>query len=223
MPLGSVVAPLVVVKLFAESGCPMCRNAVIRTIPHMLQADGVEDILDLAVYPFGNAYYGTEACGEGPYDAQQRHCWFARCVAPGAGAPSDCFDVSRMVAQHGETEMKINFIEACAISLNPAWKTYWPFFECMEEQYDLGATESCAERAGIEAGPIKECAEGEDGVKIQEHMAKATPDHPGVPYVLVNDKPLDNPDSLLEAVCAAYTGEKPAGCSEQGEGATILM
>jgi len=171
------------------------------------------DILDLSVYPFGNSYYATEACGKGPYDSDERHCWYKHCVA--AESPSsDCFRPGTIVAQHGDTERNINTIEACAVVLNPSWKTYWPFIECMEREYSTGALPSCAANLGVDAKAISACADGPDGEAAEVKMAKATPDHPGVPYILVNGKVLDDPQGLLQAICTAYTGEKPTGCSD---------
>lgn len=185
----------------------------------MLSATGIQEIIDLSVYPFGNSYFSTDACGKGPYSPDERHCWSKRCVeGVGVSVPADCF-TGNIVAQHGETEEAINIIEACAIKLNPSWKTHWPFFQCMEEKYDVHAVEVCASRASIDSKTISECANGPQGKAAEVAIAKATPDHPGVPYILINGKVLDNPSTLLKAICDAYTGPKPPGCSHSG---TIL-
>lgn len=182
-------------------------------MPGVLNATGISGIIDLAVYPFGNSYYSTDACGNGPYSSDERHCWAKRCVKEvGASVPADCF-AGDIVAQHGDTEKAINMIEACAIKLNPSWKTYWPFFQCMEEKYDVWAVEACASRASIDSKAINECANGPTGNAAEVSIAKVTPDHPGVPYILVNGKALGDPRVLLKAICDAYAGPKPAGCS----------
>lgn len=166
----------------------------------------------MSVYPWGNAYYATAACGKGPYSSDERHCWFKRCVEP-PDAPSDCFTAGNIVTQHAEPEKSVNFIEACAIKLNPDWKTYWPFIQCMEEEYSSRAMKTCASRAGLDDNAIAKCTAGSDGETVEKEMAKATPDHPGVPYILVNGKAINDPSGLLKAVCDAYTGAKPAGCN----------
>lgn len=196
----------------------------------MLKASGVADIIDLSFYPWGNAYYATDACGKGPYSSDERHCWFSRCVQP-AHAPGDCFAAGSIVAQHGAVERSVNVIEACAIKHNPEWKTYWPFVQCMEEKYEVDAAETCAKSSGLDYAPIAGCAggPGSEGEAVEALMAKATPDHPGVPYILVDGKEVGNPTALLKAVCDAYGGTKPAGCEgadsliEQGATTLIYM
>lgn len=177
-----------------------------------MSASGVKDIIDLSFYPWGNAYYATNACGKGPYSPDERHCWWTRCVKP-PNAPTDCFVAGSIVAQHGSVELSVNIIEACAIKQNPEWKTHWPFIQCMEDKYAVDAAEDCASSAGLDYASIEGCAKGSEGEAVEALMAKATPDHPGVPYILVNGKALDSPSGLLKAVCEAYSGTKPAGCS----------
>merc|ERR1711972_1156749 len=111
---------------------------------------------------------------------------------------------------------EVNVIEACAIKLNPDWKPYWPFFQCMETNYDTAAAAAldCAKTSGLDYSTIATCAAGEEGQSVEASMARATPDHPGVPYILVNGQPLDDPSTLLKAVCDACDGAQPAGCSE---------
>lgn len=182
----------------------------------------MKSIIDLSYIPWGNAYYATDACGQGPYSSDERHCWTKRCVEV-ADAPSDCFTAGHVVTQHPEPEKAINFLEACAIKLNPHWQTYWPFVQCMEDKFAADAAESCAKSAGIDYKALHECATGPDGEAAEKEFAKATPDHPGVPYILVNGKAIDDPSNLLKAVCDAYTGTKPSGCSESSLKLTVTM
>lgn len=187
----------------------------------MLNATGVADIIDYSFYPWGNAYYATEACGKGPYASPERLCWFTRCMDPSpfvrwlyGPRPKDCFGgTEAIVAQHGEREKHVNVLEACAVALYPAWRVYWPYAQCLEGAYDAGseAWGECATQARLDGALIDSCAAGPKGSEAAVAQAKATPDHTGVPYVLVDGKSVD-PDSLLEEVCVAYTGEKPEGC-----------
>lgn len=180
----------------------------------MLNAAGVEAVVDFSFHPWGNAYFATDECGTGPYDSDERRCWAKRC----GGAqppPADCFGgIDAVVAQHGEMEAHVNILEACAIRLYPDVPTYWPYVQCVEgDAYDKGskALEECATRASLDPTRLDGCAAGPGGAQAIAAQAKATPDHPGVPYILVNGKSV-NPGSLLEAVCAAYTGVTPEGC-----------
>lgn len=176
----------------------------------MLNAAGVKDIVNLQFVPWGNAYYATDACGKGPYSSDERHCWFKSCVQKQSAAADDCY-TGAVVAQHGEDERAANFIEACVVHLNPDWHTYWPFVQCFEA--DGATAESCAKSAGLDYAAIQKCATGPEGKAVEMAFAKATPDHPGVPYLVIDTTPLDFPSTLLRTVCNAYTGTKPAGCS----------
>mmetsp|Transcript_58518 Transcript_58518/g.125754 ORF Transcript_58518/g.125754 Transcript_58518/m.125754 type:complete len:193 (+) Transcript_58518:184-762(+) len=179
----------------------------------MLNASGVADVIDFAFHPWGNAYYATKHCGAGPYDPDQRHCWFNTCVKS-TSPPADCFGT--IVAQHGDEEKHVNIIEACAIKHYPKWTIYWPFVQCAEANYESGEQSlgACATKTGLDFAALDSCAAGAEGAEAALVQAKATPDHPGVPYILVNGQPLDNPTQLLRSVCAAYTGEAPHGCKE---------
>lgn len=185
-------------------------------LPKVLAAPGVSKVMNLSVYPFGNAYYATEECGKGPYDPNERHCWFKRCIQTQPPL-DDCFPADGMVAQHGPVERDINILESCAVTLNPDWNVYWPYIHCMEVKYSKKASNACAKRAGIDGQKIAACAAGPDGAAAEVVMAKATPDHPGVPWILVNGASADA-NNLLKAICEAYTGEKPEGCLK-GDGA----
>lgn len=192
-----------------------------------MKAEGVKQIMDLDFYPFGNAYYGTEKCGEGPYDSTERHCWADRCVVE--DPPDDCF-AGHVVPQHGAKEGRINTIEACAVTKSLHGSSeYWPFIECMEKAYDEDATMRCAHRSHLDGAAILACAAGPEGQAANEEMARATPDHPGVPYILVDGKEAEaSTKGLLKAICGAYKGTPPKGCAnideiEEEEKFTILM
>mmetsp|Transcript_20467 Transcript_20467/g.32640 ORF Transcript_20467/g.32640 Transcript_20467/m.32640 type:complete len:175 (-) Transcript_20467:79-603(-) len=150
----------------------------------------------------------------GPYDSAERHCWFNTCVKQGVSPASDCF-TGDLVAQHGDMEKQFNTIEACAVKHYPKWQEYWPFVQCAEQNYHgvgLAGVKFCAAKAKLDFAALQSCASGSDGQEANAAQAKLTPDHPGVPYILINGQPVDDTNHLLAAVCKAYTGEKPAGC-----------
>ena len=184
----------------------------------MLTAEGVAAIVDLQHHPFGNSYFPTTTCGGAPYSPDTRHCWAKACVGA-ASPPSDCFSGTPVV-QHGETEYDVNKVQACAQPLTAGdalvTKRYWPFVVCMETAYDAKgekAARSCASQSGIEYSALNACYTGAAGDAAVVAQAKATIDHPGTPYVSVNGKMLDSVEDVLKAVCAAYDGPPPAGCS----------
>ena len=80
----------------------------------------------------------------------------------------------------------------------------------------------CASEAQIEESTsqqIQACAEqdSEDGNEAEIAIAKRTvalgSSKLGTPWVLVNGKYLEDPDTLLNKVCEVYKGEKPEGCN----------
>ena len=58
---------------------------------------------------------------------------------------------------------------------------------------------------------LRSCIGTPAGDKSVIREAKATIDHPGTPTVLVDGK-TSSPSDALKDICAAYTGDKPAGC-----------
>jgi len=194
---------------------------VSTALKNTVTADGVADIMDFHLIPFGNAYFVTTECkGAGGYDSKARQCFSKQCGAgAGEARPSDCF-TGPIVCQHGTEECNVNRLFTCAVktsSQNSA--KYIPFVECMEAKYErisgkeLDAAKICATTAGLPFDAISKCyAPGSDGDLYTVQDAMATPEHPGVPWVLLNGKSMDDPMALLKSVCAAYTGEKPKGC-----------
>lgn len=168
--------------------------------------------MELNLVPFGNNFYATTECGAGPYDPDKRHCWASKCQTMDPSA--DCFS-GEIVTQHGNTEKEVNRMEACAKWQNATWLESWPFLKCMEASYEQGvkAAAACAKGTKIDHTALQACYSGKDGDAAQVREAKQTVDHDGTPYTTVNGKEFDRQSSLLQAICTAYTGSKPAGCS----------
>ena len=109
--------------------------------------------------------------------------------------------------------------QGCAIAHYPDPAKYVPFIYCFEgvHQSDLSALGKCASSAGMDASAIKTCASGSEGKQVEAENARLTvalgPSKLGTPWIMVNGQHLEDPDAMLSAVCTAYTGTKPAGCS----------
>jgi len=182
----------------------------------VVEADGIADIMELNQVPFGNNFYTTTECGGAPYDPSKRHCWSGKCVAASPPA-ADCF-TGKIVTQHGDNEKNMNRAQACGKWQNTTWQTYWPFLHCMEAAYEsqgVSAAKGCVKGSSIDYDKWEACYNGADGDLAQIREAKQTVDHPGTPDIAVAGKALSFPysaASIVKAVCAAYTGEKPAGC-----------
>ncbi|CAL8465514.1 g5050 [Coccomyxa elongata] len=65
---------------------------------------------------------------------------------------------------------------------------------------------------------LRECAFGGQGKELEKAAEAATPEHPYVPWVLVDGVPLGaDCGNLATYICTAYKGEKPEACYETPE------
>ena len=100
----------------------------------LMMADGIDDIMDFELVPWGNAYVASEACpttstaeGYPLYNVTARECWNDKC---GAGDGFDCF-TGEYIYQHSPSEGLADVIEACAAAGQPR-SAWWPFVYCFE-------------------------------------------------------------------------------------------
>ena len=100
---------------------------------------------------------------------------------------------------------------------------------CMGAAYpdSVGAAQSCAEAAGMDWATIQGCydnGEGENLIAVNGAITNAlVPKKQGVPWVVVNDVPVDDRDQLLAAICDAYVGTKPDCCAAASTSATKML
>lgn len=183
-----------------------------------LAAEGVADILDFTMYPWGNAYFNTKKCHTDYYDKPSgMYCWIKECNVD--SPPDDCFTADVM-CQHGTAECAADRLEGCVIKHFPEPAQYSVFMSCYEDE--SGPTfAQCAGEAGISeetSRAIEACAKtgSAEGNAVEVANAKATvalgDTKLGTPWVIVNGVQLEDPTTLLETVCAAYQGPAPAGC-----------
>ena len=72
----------------------------------------------------------------------------------------------------------------------------------------------CAGKTKLDWKKIDTCRKGPQGTEFIQAAKDATPAHDAVPFSVINgNQSVPPPYNLVEAVCAAYTGTKPAGCS----------
>lgn len=211
------------VEFYGEAGCPNCQDFVAGGLRETLHAPGVAPLLDLEVFPWGNAYFATQKCGGvGEYSVQIRHCYDNVCGRDAKERPSDCFQ-GKPICQHGEPECIANRYLACAKNTTGGHSAVLvPFLDCMEAGYlqegsegqYRAVAEQCATLAAMPFEPVRSCYESKLGDELIVLQASLTPDHPGVPFVVVNGKPMEpeTESRLLQAVCSAISGDKPAGC-----------
>lgn len=116
-------------------------------------------------------------------------------------------------------ECKGNKLQACAQAHFSNLSMQMDLFRCQGAAYPDSVVDmqSCAEAAGMEWAPILACYDGDEGDALIAANAKRTaalnPPHAGVPWVVVNDAPVDDRDQLLAAICDAYVGAKPSCCA----------
>lgn len=181
--------------------------------------------MELRQIPFGNNFYTTTECGGAPYDPSKRHCWAGKCISDSPAA--DCF-TGEIVSQHGTPEKDMNRMQACGKWQNTTWQEYWPFLHCMEAAYEgqgIAAAKGCIQGSKIDYDALETCFKGKVGDLAQIREAKQTIDHPGTPDVRVAGTPVAFPitsSSMIQAICTAYTGPKPAGCSSESPDGTSV-
>jgi len=133
-------------------------------------------------------------------------------------------DNQTITCQHGPTECLYNTLEACAISHYPS--SFVPFMSCLSAAEGGGGlskakAQKCAGQHQVDWNTLNTCWNGPEGKTLDQVSAAVTaalqPPHQYVPWVT-----LDAPgtlctengcDNFVQAVCAAYTGTKPAACN----------
>lgn len=225
----AVVAPTVCsakadVRIFLEAGCPYCSKYLSGPLARAIDDKEVAASMTVDLSPFGNAYFLTEECRAeatqpaawttGEYDVGLRNCFNKKCGAGATSRPADCFS-GKLICQHGPRECAFNRYLACAKHISPkqdpASMPYLPFFTCMESAYGNGAeTEppvallsSCAQTSSLAIKELQSCYQGTAGDEVISGLAMTTPEHPGVPLVLIDGRPLEEsyePDALVHAV-----------------------
>jgi interferon gamma-inducible protein 30 len=130
--------------------------------------------------------------------------------------------------QHGVDECTSDVYEQCvlyklsgnitSISTGDTSMQAFPFLQCMElNEGAPSAAQPCFQKTlattqtAVTWATIDTCSQNEANA-VQNEAAIATPAHDYVPWVLVDNKVLDNSNLLTRAICNAYTGPQPASC-----------
>lgn len=217
------------VRIFIEPGCPYCQQYITGPLKAALEDNATRQAMNLEVSPFGNAYYDISECkeaqsvgdssgcgGSAEYDADARNCFNAKCGQGTQSKPKDCFH-GELVYQHGLLEAYASRYMVCAKTLaarpsqGDGVPDYVRFFICMEDNmedaHDGASTQQlaqkCGEEIGLNADALDVCYQSERVYKAYEAEARATPEHDGVPWIIVNGQvqPEDyKNDVLIKAV-----------------------
>lgn len=199
----AAAAPKIQIDGFIESLCPDCQDFILSELFPAFTDPGVQLMMNLTLWPYGNANEKKDADGS----------WSFLC-------------------QHGTSECYFNMIETCAIFLvDHNSNLYVPFVHCLEKNIRVGRTGSavatCAPLLGssVSAQDLLTCAKSSVGNAWQHDIAVVTaslnPPHKYVPWLLVDgvhDTDAENEilsGGLVDLLCSRYTGSKPSVCSQQ--------
>ena len=208
------------VRFYGESQCPFCRKFVEEVWSEIWKDADLQSYIDYDFVPWGNAYFATAMCGQGPYDPKERACFYDHCIT--AEDPDDkaCFG-GEPIYQHSEKEGKVDIYETCILH-DVGLKEAVDFTYCVEGSImdDTSLTaqdllEKCASE-GVDPSKVQDCLETR-GRALEIKNAKKTPVHPGVPYVLVDGESLDDPFQTKAAICEKLKqkGATPNACASE--------
>lgn len=160
--------------------------------------------MDLMIFPYGNAKETKKPDGS----------WSFKC-------------------QHGGSECFGNLIEACAIHTYNDTSKWFPYINCIEGskvKIIEKAAPECAKQLNLNYTALDACATSAEGNAIMHGIATTTdnlqPPHQWTPWVVLDGKPLSSKQlsqPLVTLVCDAYTGTKPAACSNYKKGIEICL
>jgi hypothetical protein len=210
---------LVSVRFFGEAQCPYCRKFVTEAWPPIWEDAELRALVDYDFVPWGNAYFGTDDCGVGPYSSTERACWYETCINVHS-ADERCFS-GDPVYQHSTKEGQVDIYETCVKAMYGLEAAVDFTYCCEGPNMDDETLEDakylmqhCLSDDKGKAGPIQICLE-QFGRDFEITNAVQTPEHSGVPYVLVDGEALDNPFFVKNAICASLAGkdvELPQAC-----------
>jgi len=121
---------------------------------------------------------------------------------------------------HGPTECQGDMIELCAQFVTEA-KSEWGWWNmgvCMQADYDNipDNAQGCAQQAGLSWSAINNCVTNGMGDKLLSWSFAQSQNVDSAPTIMIGGTEAtdcENGDGCLQAVCSAYTGPPPSGCS----------
>jgi glutaredoxin len=126
-------------------------------------------------------------------------------------------DASNLQSMHGPSEVKGNIAQLCAHKLDPA-KSF-DFIGCQNK--DMRAVhenwKACGTELKYDEAKLAACVDGDEGkALLAESFAKAkAKGASGSPTIFIAGKAYEGgrkPRDFTKALCAEFTGEKPAAC-----------
>ncbi|CAA2969913.1 gamma-interferon-inducible lysosomal thiol reductase [Olea europaea subsp. europaea] len=150
-------------SLYYESLCPYCASFIVNELVKVFKTDLIS-IVNLRLVPWGNTQISPN------------NTW---------------------ICQHGIDECQLDVAEACAIRLWPSVETHFKFIYCIERLHLMNRHtewQSCFGAAGFNPTALRNCYINGLGYQIEieyaDETARLNPPHRFVPWVLVNNQPL---------------------------------
>ena len=233
--------PVVSVRFYGESQCPYCRKFVEEAWPTVWNDAELMEHVDYDFIAWGNAYFATPKCSSqsdhSTYDPQERACWYKECIETSTDNPDECFSPDKVIYQHSVKEGQVDIYEMC-VKMHYGLEAGVDFTYCcegpnMDDPHLAGAQDlllKCSTSSSssdrnrnatqvLDPHLIHECYKTL-GHSIEVQAAKATPSHPGVPYVLVDGEFVEDPFSIQKAICDKLKQKKK---QQMEEPATDVM
>ncbi|CAN8257445.1 unnamed protein product [Cochlearia groenlandica] len=176
----------VTLSLYYEALCPYCAEFIVNHLPKIFE-NGLISAIDLHLVPWGNTITRSDGA---------------------------------IICQHGEAECKLNTIHACAINAYPDVKKHFGYIYCTERLVLENKIENwaeCLEMVGLSRAAL-DCYINGYGNQLEQRYAEETwelnPGHRFVPWVVVNNQPLqENYENFEMYVCNAYErNQLPEAC-----------
>ncbi|KAL3622747.1 hypothetical protein CASFOL_032012 [Castilleja foliolosa] len=177
-------------SLYYESLCPYCANFIVNHLVKIFQTDLI-NIVDLRLVPWGNTRIQTN------------DTW---------------------ACQHGVDECQLDVTEACAINAWPSVGKHFKFIYCVERLHLMDRHtewQSCFGSTKLDSKPVDNCYNNGLGYQLEkayaDETAKLEPRHRFVPWVVVNNYPLQEDfQNFIGYICKAYKGSNtPNACKSR--------
>ncbi|KAJ8898912.1 hypothetical protein K2173_008405 [Erythroxylum novogranatense] len=176
----------VTLSLYYETLCPYCANFIVNHLVKLFDK-GLFSIVNLRLIPWGNAFLNSDGS---------------------------------FVCQHGPNECFFNAIEACTIQTYPDVMQHFRIIHCIERlslEDKLTNWVSCFGMNEMAKQPIGCYTNGHGNElekKYSDETAQLNPAHRFVPWVVVNNHPLqEDYENFASYICKAYKGTQvPEAC-----------
>ncbi|GMY25585.1 gamma-interferon-responsive lysosomal thiol protein-like isoform X1 [Fagus crenata] len=162
--VSAIDSPKVNLSLYYDTLCPYCATFIVKNLTEVFNNDLI-NIINLRLVPWGNAYINKTN--------------------------------NAIVCQHGSDECILNTLEACAINVLDDVDKHYALIYCFEFLAIEGRHknwQSCFNSLGLPNKPVLDCYISGNGTKLLQNYANETaqlnPPHRFVPWLVVNNQPL---------------------------------